>query len=91
MAERIIIVTGGNGGLGQAIARAFLAESPENKIWLGIHNSRTAAEALCAEYPERCFNVSLDVTEATAWKSAVEQIIAHTPTIGCAGEQRGFA
>jgi 3-oxoacyl-[acyl-carrier protein] reductase len=76
VAARIILITGGNGGLGQAIAQAFLAESPENKIWLGIHKSRAAADTLCAEHPERCFNVGLDVTDAAAWKSAVEQVIA---------------
>jgi hypothetical protein len=37
MNPRVILITGANGGLGQAMARSFLQESPENQLWLGIH------------------------------------------------------
>ena len=40
---RIILVTGANGGLGGAIARAFLAETPDNFVCLGIHSGRDQA------------------------------------------------
>ncbi|MGN6553462.1 MAG: SDR family oxidoreductase [Verrucomicrobiota bacterium] len=76
MSLRVILVTGANGGLGQAIARSFLAESAENILWLGVRTRRDAADRLAGEFPERCHCVELDVTLANSWKAAVEQILA---------------
>jgi 3-oxoacyl-[acyl-carrier protein] reductase len=73
---RIILITGGNGGLGQAIARAFLSESPENIVWLGSRKNRDKAEDLTRENPARCRLVDLDVTSPTAWQKAVQTILA---------------
>jgi 3-oxoacyl-[acyl-carrier protein] reductase len=75
MSFRVILVTGANGGLGQAIAGAFLAD-PGNKVWLGVRRGRNAAEKQAAEFPGRCAIVDLDVTQAPAWKAAVETIVA---------------
>lgn len=76
MSSRVILVTGANGGLGQAIARAFLGESPENFVWLGVRANRQHAEKLADEFPKRCRCASLDVTTAAAWKEALSQILA---------------
>lgn len=73
---RIVLITGANGGLGQAIARAFLAESPENFVWLGVYVRRENADKLAAEFSERCRSVELDVTQPDSWKKAVETILA---------------
>lgn len=73
---RVIVVTGANGGLGQSIARAFLDESPANIVWLGVRERRDAAETLAASVPDRCRVVPLDVTQRTAWDSAVAAIVA---------------
>ena len=62
MSLRVILITGANGGLGQAIARAFLQESPDNVVWLGVHSRREHADQLAQENPDRCFCVALDVT-----------------------------
>jgi len=76
MSARVILITGANGGLGQAIARAFLQESPANFVWLGVHSRRDRADALARERPDRCSCLALDVTSPESWKQAVGQILA---------------
>jgi NAD(P)-dependent dehydrogenase (short-subunit alcohol dehydrogenase family) len=46
MSVRPILITGANGGMGQAIARVFLEESPANMVWLGVHSRREHADEL---------------------------------------------
>jgi 3-oxoacyl-[acyl-carrier protein] reductase len=75
MNYRVFLVTGANGGLGQAIARAFLQDTG-NKVWLGVRRNRGAAEKLIAEFEGRCALVKLDVTNPAAWKAAAETIVA---------------
>jgi 3-oxoacyl-[acyl-carrier protein] reductase len=76
MTSRVILLTGANGGLGQAIARNFLAENPANVLWLGVRASRAAADALANEFSPRVQLVDLDVTAPEQWKHAVETIVA---------------
>jgi 3-oxoacyl-[acyl-carrier protein] reductase len=76
MSLRVILVTGANGGLGQALARAFLGESPENIVYLGVRTNRAAADALTQEFAGRSHVVGLDVAAPQDWKRAVEQITA---------------
>jgi 3-oxoacyl-[acyl-carrier protein] reductase len=75
MNKRVILITGANGGLGAAIARCFLAEAPENVVWLGIRNRRDQADALAREHAERCRVVTLDVTSPESWARAVVEIL----------------
>jgi 3-oxoacyl-[acyl-carrier protein] reductase len=76
MSNRVILITGGNGGLGRAIAKAFLDESPDNVLWLAVHSRRENADQLAARHPERCRVASLDVTDASAWKQLVAEVLA---------------
>lgn len=76
MKQRVILITGANGALGLAIARAFLDESPANTTWLAVNRQRERADALADENSTRCRVIALDVREAGAWKLAVEQIRA---------------
>jgi len=76
MSVRVILITGANGGLGQAIARAFLDESPANVVWLGIRARRENADKLVKENSGRCFCIVLDVTNPELWKRAVGEILA---------------
>ncbi len=77
MNPRVILITGANGGLGQAMARSFLEESAENQIWLGVHERRDQAEKLAAESPDRCRPIALDVTRPGAWQAALAEILRH--------------
>ena len=76
MKQRVIVITGANGGLGVAIAQTFLQESPANLLWLGVHNRRERAEVLVRENPERCFCLTLDVTRPESWQQALSEILA---------------
>jgi len=76
MSLRVILITGANGGLGLAIARAFLDESPANVVWLGVRSRREQADPLAQENVARCFCVPLDVVSPEAWKRAVGEIVA---------------
>ncbi len=76
MSLRVILITGANGRLGQAIARTFLHESPDNVVWLGIHSRREHADRLAQENSGRCFCITLDVTAPESWKQAVTEILA---------------
>jgi 3-oxoacyl-[acyl-carrier protein] reductase len=75
MNPRIILITGANGGLGQAIARAFFRESADNSVWLGVRGHREAAEKLASEHPGRCEVAALDVTQPTEWRDLVSRIV----------------
>jgi 3-oxoacyl-[acyl-carrier protein] reductase len=76
MSQRIILITGANGALGRALTQTFLAGSPDDVIWLGVHHRRDHADALAAAHPGRCRVVPLDVTDAGDWKAAVAEILA---------------
>ena len=76
MSARVILITGANGGLGQAIARALLDETSGNVVWLGIRSRREHADKLAQANPDRCFGVALDVTAPESWKQAVNKILA---------------
>jgi len=76
MNYRTILITGANGALGRAIGRAFLDESPENFLWLGVHHRREQADKLAAANPARCRVCALDVTQPQSWRDAVAQILA---------------
>ena len=78
MSTRVVIITGGNGGLGQAIARAFLSESPDNLVWLGVRANRSRADELAAESGGRCRCLELDVTQPEAWRAATRRIVDET-------------
>lgn len=70
---RTILVTGSNGGLGQAIARAFLAESAF--VWLGVYTRRERAEALAHEFSDRCRVITLNVAERDSWNAAIREVL----------------
>jgi len=76
MSLRVILITGANGCLGQAVARAFLAESGKNSVWLGVHSHGERAEELAGQNPGRCRTLVLDVASRESWQRAVGQVLA---------------
>jgi 3-oxoacyl-[acyl-carrier protein] reductase len=76
MSLRVILLTGANGTLGQAIARTFLAESSDNVVWLGVHLRQEHIAALAAQHAGRCQTVALDVTSRASWQQAVAKVLA---------------
>lgn len=72
----VTLITGGNGGLGLAIARAFLTADESNRICLGVRSNRDKADALQQEFPERCQVLTLDVTRENDWVAAVESTVS---------------
>lgn len=71
---RVILITGGNGGLGRAMARGFLESDPESRVWLGVRGRRAEADALVAMHPGRCEAISLEVTHRDTWTRTVQDI-----------------
>jgi len=73
---RVMLITGANGGLGQAIASVFLDEASANVVWLGVRARREHADKLALANSDRCFCVNLDVTSPESWNQAVNEILA---------------
>ncbi len=81
MNARVILITGANGEMGGAIAKAFLDEAPDNFVWLGVHRQRDLTEQVAATAPARCRVVTLDVREPASWKSALAEVLAVQPRL----------
>lgn len=77
----VILITGGNGGLGLAMGRAFLESDPTHVVWLGVRTRRDRAEGLQREFADRCHLVTLDVVNKEDWSAAVERIVAESGRI----------
>ncbi len=74
-ARKIILITGANGDLGIAMARAFLGESEAAFVYLGVRRGREQAAALAGEFPKRTATVDLEVSEASSWEAALKEIL----------------
>jgi 3-oxoacyl-[acyl-carrier protein] reductase len=74
--HNVILITGANGSIGQAIAFAFLSHEKNAFVWLGVHSNTSHAESIVKQFPERSSIISLDVTDQHSWASAVAKIIA---------------
>jgi 3-oxoacyl-[acyl-carrier protein] reductase len=72
----VTLITGGNGGLGLALAKCFLEADVANQVWLGVRSRRDKAEALAQAFPDRCQLVTLDVTQDADWTTAVQTIVS---------------
>lgn len=87
---RVILVTGSNGGLGQAIAQAFLDENADNFVWLGVHRRRDQAEKLSGTFHGRAGVLDLNVTDPGAWEEQVDRIMASQQQLDVLVNNAGF-
>ncbi len=85
-----ILITGANGGIGQAMAARFLADPATRQVFLGVHRNREAADALAAAHHDRASVVPLDVTRAADWTAAIETILAATGSLEVLVNNDGF-
>jgi 3-oxoacyl-[acyl-carrier protein] reductase len=81
MSARSILITGANGGLGVAIAEAFVNEAASNRVWLGVRSNRSNCDALAARFPNQCQVVELEVTKPESWQTALKQVLDVTGRI----------
>lgn len=75
--ERSVLVTGANGILGSAIARAFLENTATTRTWLGINQGTDRARQLIDTFPGRAEMVNLDVRNTDSWRDAVGRVTAN--------------
>lgn len=75
MIRRVCLITGGNGRLGLAIARALLDDTAGTVVWLGVRRGTDAAKAMATADPDRVRVLELDVTQPDAWKAATDAIL----------------
>jgi 3-oxoacyl-[acyl-carrier protein] reductase len=90
MNKRVILITGANGGIGQAIARDFLAENDVNEIWLAVHARRDNVDRLISEFQDRCRCLTLDVTAPEAWRQGVAQLLDESGRLDILVNNAGF-
>jgi len=69
-----ILITGANGGIGQAIARYFLTRDDSCFVYLCVRNNRNQANILQKEFSERSKILTLDVTQEDDWKTALTTV-----------------
>ena len=72
--DKIVVVTGGAGAIGQAAVRRFLAEGAAGVAILDQDGGR--AEALAAELGDKAFAVAADVTEPATVDQALAAVVA---------------
>ncbi|MEB3322779.1 MAG: bifunctional aldolase/short-chain dehydrogenase [Synechococcaceae cyanobacterium] len=74
LARRVVLVTGGGGGIGAATARAFAARGAELAV---LDRDGPAAQATAAACGPRALGLACDVTDAAAVRAAVDGVAAH--------------
>jgi 3alpha(or 20beta)-hydroxysteroid dehydrogenase len=70
--NRTVVITGGAGGMGQAIAARFVAEGA---TVIAIDLDAARGKALADELGPACRFVELDVTDVDGWQRVVELVI----------------
>ena len=72
MKDKVVVITGGSGGIGKAMAKAFLSEGAKSIVLADLHED--AVKAAAAEIG--CIGTVCDVTKEADIISVVEQTLA---------------
>lgn len=88
--SRVALVTGANGGIGSAIAGELLRSGTASRVFLGVHRATRVAEALAGEWEGRASLLSLDVTQADAWRASVAKIVEEAGSLEILVNAAGF-
>ena len=78
LANKVAVVTGAAGGIGKAIAKAFIAEGARVAI---ADLKAEAAEATAKELGNNAFAVTMDVTNEVSVNSGIAQVVERCGTI----------
>ena len=74
MKDRVVLVTGGAGNLGQAVTRAFLEKGARVAVPLYKTDKQGALDGLRSEYGDQLNTFALDLTTERGAAAAVEQV-----------------
>ncbi len=75
MKDRVVLITGGAGTLGQTVCRAFLEANARVAVPFYRTDSPSALDALRKEYPERLYTFALDLTTERGAEQALRQVV----------------
>lgn len=88
---KVALVTGANGGIGCAVAKALLESDPGLQVCLGVRSRRDRAEALVAGSGGRARCVELDVTSREAWAAVLSEVESRGEWVGVLVNNAGTA
>ncbi len=72
--NKVAIITGGTGGLGKAVTRAFLEAGAQTVVFHHMEARRTELTRFLDSEPERLTTLSVDVTQEVSVRDAVQDV-----------------
>lgn len=76
LTDKVAVITGGDSGIGRAIARAFAREGADIAIlYLDEHEDAVETKEMVEQEGRKCITISGDIGEEAFCKSAVDQVV----------------